>query len=215
MAKGYRTKHDVSFPVVVARTGEGENDYAAEGRNYPAGSLVYHDTLPPYLQKQAQEGKLDHVLDPIEDDEEFEHESNYVQAGEPEFGIFAAEHEAEAHALREAGHHVIPKQQLLESLSAGAPHAERYQNAVKEAGLDRRPNQEWMAQAESESGRIPDHFLQGAETRSGMPHNRGPAVQSEDDENADESEESDSPASRPRPGGQAETADSSSSGSGD
>lgn len=206
MAKGYRTKHDVAFPVVIAKVSD--DDYATEGRNYPAGSIVHYETLPPHVQKRVDSGELDDTLEPMEDDE-FESEQSYTQA-DPEFGIFVAEHEAEAHALREAGHHVIPKDQALESMSSGQGWARQYQDAVRERGLDRRPMQEEMAKAEGPEGRVPDHLLHGLETRSGTPHNRGPVHQQrddeeyEDDEGQDESE-SEEPASRPRPPGETET----------
>lgn len=196
MAKGYRAKHDVSFPRIVARVSD--DDWAAEGTNYTAGSIIPHDSLPPHVQKRIENGELDDTLDPMDDDE-YESEASYSEGGEPEFGVFVAEHEAEAHALRMAGHHVIPKSQVLESLSAGQEHAARYQDAVREHGMDRRPMQEAMAKAEGDEGRVPGHLLEGLETRSGIPHNRGPqAREHEVDEAEDQSEEES--ASRPHPG---------------
>lgn len=170
MAKAYRAKHDVSFPRVLSRSGEGENaTEATEGTNYPAGSIVRHDTLPRHVQERVESGDLDHTLEPMSD-EDAEATEGYGDV-EPEYGVFVAEHEAEAHALEAAGHYVVPQEQVMEVLSSGEEHKARYQAAVKEAGLDRRPNQEFLAQ---ERERVPDHVLYGAQTPAGVPHNRGP-----------------------------------------
>lgn len=192
-ASAYRAITDVSFPKVVAKISD--DDYAVEGVNYPAGSLIPHGNLTPRDQKRAESGELDHLLAPVNDGE---YDRSLDFESEPEFGIFVAEHEAEAHALREAGHHVIPKTQVLESLSGSAKHVADYQAAAEAAGVTERPAQAYMAQAESDAGRIPDHLLHGTETRSGMPHNRGLQNPPEDDEGVEEGSD-DSPTTRARP----------------
>jgi hypothetical protein len=199
MAKGYRAKVDVSFPKVIAKLGE--NDEAVEGVNYPAGSLIRHDSLQKHVKDRIESGELDWALDPVEDDE-FDSEIGVQEHGESSTGVFIAEHEAEAHALRMGGHIVVPKDQALEAASAGQQHAADYQRAVREHGLDRRPAQEHYAGAESEEGRVPDHFLHGAETRTGLPHNRGPQQAESDESDTEGDRESDSEATvaaRPRP----------------
>jgi hypothetical protein len=199
--KGYRAIADVSFPKPIAQISE--DDWATEGVNYPAGSLIPEDHLTPHARKQAAAGELSHVIEPVDEDS-FDQEFEHQQSGEPTTGVFIAEHEAEAHALRMGGHIVVPQQQALEAASTASEHHARYQAAAKEYGLDRRPAQEAMAAAETDEGRVPDEFLHGMETRTGLPHHRGPGpagVQQEDqEENEDSGSESeDSTAPRPRP----------------
>lgn len=176
MAKSYRAKRDVTFPRVLSSTGEGEDfTEVVEGTNYPAGSVISHNTLREFDKGRAERGELEHLLDPMDDEEA---ESAQAYTGEPEHGIFIPEHEAEAHALLVAGHQVVPKEQALESLSSGEEHAANYQRAVREHGLDHRPIQEHLAQVGQE--RVPDEVLYGAETPAGVPHNRGPAHEEND-----------------------------------
>lgn len=189
MAKGYRTLSDVAFQKPIAQISE--NDWAVEGVNYAAGSLIPEAHLTPFVRSEAEAGKLDHLLAPVEDDE-FDQEFGYQQQGEPTTGVFIAEHEAEAHALRMGGHIVVPKDQALEAAAASTEHHGRYQKAAENAGLSHRPAQAAMAAAESEEGRVPDHWLEGSETRTGLPHNRGPVGQrqSESEEGYEEEPES-------------------------
>jgi hypothetical protein len=211
MAKYYQARQDVSIPRVVSTTGEGDDaTHETEGVNYNAGSMVRAEDMTPRDRKRAESGELEHLLIPLDEDQ-----ARQLAAGgeEPEFGVFIAEHEAEAHALEAYGHQVVPADQALEAASASAEHARAYQEAVKEHGLDRRPAQEAMAQ---DRERVPDEWLQGAETRSGLPHNRGPAEQqggeSEQDDGDDgsESSESTATATRPRPGAENTASDSDS-----
>lgn len=199
MANYYRAKQDVSIPRVVSKiSGEGENaQYETEGQNYPAGAVIRASEMTPHHREQAESGKFDHVLEAVSDEDA---ENFGPGADEPEFGIFIAEHEAEAHALEQYGHHVIPREQELEALSASAEHVAAYQRAVKEAGLDRRHAQEAMHPNQRQ--RVPDHVLYGAETRTGQPHNRGAAEDQgyegdEGEEGGDQSEQE--VAARPRP----------------
>jgi hypothetical protein len=196
MAKAYRVKHDVSFPRVISR-GEEEGEYATEGANYPAGSILHHNTMTPRDQRRAEEGDLDHLLEPLSDEDASNYEG-YDGSQEPEVGVFIPEHEAEAHALEAAGHHVVPKSQVLELQARGQEHAARYQEAVKDAGMDRRPNQEFLAQ---ERDRIPDEILTGSESPSGAPHNPGPEERPDSPQTQENAGEDSSPeeAARPRP----------------
>jgi predicted DNA-binding protein (UPF0251 family) len=196
MADAYRAKADVSIPRPVAKlSGEGDEAvYATEGVNYPAGSHILASNMEPHVRKRAEAGELDHLLEPasLED-------AQNAPVGEPEFAVFVPEHEAEAHVLEQYGHTIVPQEQELEVLSLGAERAAEYQQAVKDAGLDRRPAQEVM-QAERE--RVPDEVLEGHETRTGLPSNREPVIQYEPEGDPAERVHTDptAPAPRPRPG---------------
>lgn len=201
MANYYRARQDVSVPRVVDQA-EDDGPEVTEGVNYAAGSLIRSSDMTARHRKQAEEGDLDHLLMPISDDDA---QNLAVGGGEPEFGIFIAEHEAEAHALEAYGHQVVPTQQALELSSVSNEHAKAYQEAVKNAGYDRRPAQEYFAR---ERERVPAEVLHGAETHSGLPHNRGipeDAVEASESDGVEESDDSESGAeTRPAPG----TADS-------
>jgi hypothetical protein len=197
--KAYRAKHDVSFPRVIAKVGEGDRmEYVTEGTNYAAGSVILHDDLPPHVQKGIEDGSLDHLVEPLEGElraDEVEAVRRSVAMGEPEFGVFVAEHEAEAHALEQYGHAVVPKDQELELLSSSEDYHRQYMDQVKEHGMDRRPNQE--ATSPENRQRIPDEMLAGGGTRSGLPYNQGPVqVPSVQEENP---EEGSGEAARPAP----------------
>lgn len=173
MAKAYRTKRDVSFPRVLSTTGSKEGgDYfeATEGVNYAAGGIVPHHSLPSFVKDEIEEGNFDHVLEPIEDDDEAASELEGVQ--DEEYGVFVPEHEAEAHALFAAGKGVVPKDQAMELDTATEEYHHQYQQAVKDQGHDRRPVQEYLAEAAVE--RFPDEVLTGRETHAGLPHERHP-----------------------------------------
>lgn len=174
MAKAYRTKRDVSFPRVLSTSGSREGgDYfeATEGTNYAAGGIVPHDSLPSFVKDQIEQGAFEHVLDPIEDDDEAASELAGVQ--DEEYGVFVPEHEAEAHALFAAGKGVVPREQAMEELGNDTEEYHRqYQAAVKEGEHDRRPVQEYLAKAAQE--RVPSEILTGRETNAGLPHERHP-----------------------------------------
>jgi hypothetical protein len=169
-AKAYRALHDVTLPRVIAKIkGEGDTaEYATEGVNYPVGSVIHHDSLTPRDKERIKEHQLDHLLEPVSDAMAEAYPQHEV---EPEFGVFVAEHEAEAFALEQYGHTVIPKDQELELLSADAQHAKEYQEQAKKAGLDRRPHLEAMHQRHRQ--RVPGELLLGTEQRTGVPHYRG------------------------------------------
>jgi hypothetical protein len=198
MPEYYRAKQDVSIPRVVSRIhGEGEDaQFETEGVNYPAGSLIKVSEMTPHHRERAESGDFDHLLEPVSGEDA---EAYGPGADEPEFGIFVAEHEAEAHALEQYGHHVIPKEQELEALSGSAEYARQYQQAAAEAGLSRRANQEAMHPDNRE--RVPDEVLYGAETRTGQPHNRGPeqSFEGQDGDEQEQVSEDNAQAARPRP----------------
>jgi hypothetical protein len=210
MAKVYQAVADVSIPKPVAKLepDKEDSDWVTEGVTYPRGALISEDWLTPRDRKRAEAGELSHVLQ--ESDHEIPEGAEAVGAfNEPEQGVFIPEHEAEATALKIAGHVVVPKEQSMELLSSSAKHAAEYQAAAHEHGADRRPVVEMLQQ---ESERVPDEMLYGSETPAGTPHYRGaPGGQGQDDdddseengseENDSDSEDGDSEvAARPAPG---------------
>lgn len=190
MAKAYRARHDVTLPRVIAEVDrEGQDPLLeTEGITYPVGSAVLEKNMTPRDRKRAESGELDHLLEPLDVSDEQVDQIASSGGGEPEFGVFVAEHEAEAHALLQYGHHVVPDDQVQEVQASGSQHAADYQRAAAEHGLDRRPAQEAMAQPRE---RVPDELLTGGETRTGAPFNRGP----EGPVSAEETGESDSESS--------------------
>lgn len=169
--KIYRLKHDSSFPKVLSKLskeGDDNDVYATEGRNYPAGSFIKEEDMHPRDAKRAENGELDHLL-------ELTSEEDYQAAGgdrlNSDYGLFIPEHENEAHILSEYGHAVVNDQQKTELMTGGIHHAAGYGAQVKEAGYDRRPKNEAAVAAREE--RIPEEFLVGGETPTGLPHERG------------------------------------------
>ena len=138
--------------------------------NYAAGSYVLASNMLPRDRKRAEVGELDHLLEPasLEDAEN-------EPVGEPDRALFVPEHEAEAHILEQYGHQVVPREQELEVLSTGAERAAQYQEAVKEHGLDERPVQ--AANSEPRES-VPAEALEGHETRTGLPTDREPHIES-------------------------------------
>lgn len=192
--KVYQATADVSIPKPVAKVdpSKEDSDWVTEGMTYPRGSLISEDWLTPRDRQRAEAGELSHVLQ----DSDQELSEDVVPGGafnEPEQGVFIPEHEAEATALKIAGHVVVPKEQQMEVLSASAQHHADYQAAVKERGLDKRPVVEMLQQ---ESERVPDEVLYGAETPTGLPHYRGV----EGEQGQDDDEDSEEETTRPAPG---------------
>ncbi len=171
MANAYQIKRDTVFPRVVSvieREGQ-EPFYETIGVSYAAGQTILALNMTPRDQERAASGALDHLIEAIPGDVDVQEagvESSMI-------GAFIPEHEAEAHALAQSGHIVIPREQVLRALSSGADYKRDYQQAVKDAGLDRRPAQEHYAERRDQEV-LPDEALIGSETRSGMPHNAGP-----------------------------------------
>lgn len=194
MGKSYVAVADVTIPRVISNEDDLE---VTESVNYPAGSLISEDDMTERDKGRASSGELGHLLREAGDDDQSRGDGQ-----EPEFGVFVAEHEAEAHALEQYGHVVVPDDQALELGSKSAEYHAKYAEAVKEHGLDRRPAQEAMAQPRE---RVPDEVLQGAETRSGHPHDVAPpgfaASQESAGENSEsEGDDSSSESPRQRPG---------------
>lgn len=111
MAEAYKVKGEVSLPRAirplyddsVARSGV--ELYQTEGRSYRVGDYVLAKDITPPLRKRAEEGKLDHLLEPVDLDEANEWLNE--QARNARVSTFTPEHATEAHALKLGGHDVV------------------------------------------------------------------------------------------------------------
>jgi hypothetical protein len=193
----YQAMNDVTLQRVIGRTGGGDDaEEITESVTYPAGSAVQANSLPSHLRERVEAGELGGMLRPLSGDEA--EAAKNAPVGEPEFGVFVAEHEAEAHALEQYGHVVVPEDQAMEAQSSSADYQRQYQQAAAEHGLSDRPNLAATNPANRE--RVPDEVLQGAETRTGLPYNRGPVEGATTSEEAEEnSEEGGEEPTRPAP----------------
>jgi len=135
MADAYKLKADVSFPEPLGLTGEGDEQevLGVIGRNYAAGDYVLASALTPRDRERADSGELDHLLEPA-DLEEAQQALSVVERG-----LFIPEHEAESVVLMEAGHEIVPRDQVLELKAAGAEAAMNAQEEAKADGADERP----------------------------------------------------------------------------
>lgn len=128
MADAYKLKADASFPEPLT---ESDDVYAVLGRNYAAGDYVLARALTKRDRERAENGDLDHLLEPASMED--------AEVAGSEKGLFIPEHEAESVALLEYGHQIVPRDQLLELASAGAEEAGQALEAAKEDGADERP----------------------------------------------------------------------------
>jgi len=139
MAEAYKVKADVSLPKAIRKADEladGTQVYETEGRTYAAGEYVLASDLTPRDKDRAENGDLDHVLEPADVDEAKQAIADAASAK----GLFIPEHEAEREVLVRYGHEVVPRSEVLELKSAGADAARENLEAAKEAGVDERPN---------------------------------------------------------------------------
>jgi hypothetical protein len=136
MAEAYKVKQDVSLPKAIRPLYDGSvakdglELYQTEGRNYAAGSYVLAEDITPPLRKKAEDGELDHVLEPVDVNEAQEVLAEQRRASM--VSTFVPEHATEAHALELAGHDVeesdsgeqlvpdVPVDQSTEQVLAGA-----------------------------------------------------------------------------------------------
>jgi hypothetical protein len=135
--EAYRVLADTSIPKAVDRLEdgpEGEARYSHTGVAYSEGDYVFASEITPPLRERAENGELDHILEPCSLDEA--QEARAVV----EVGTFIPEHEAEAVILDNYGHRTVPKDQLLELKSAGADAAKEAIEASREDDADQRPN---------------------------------------------------------------------------
>jgi hypothetical protein len=136
MADAYKLKADASFPRVIreATTIHGETVQETEGFNYQTGGYVLAENMTPRDRERAENGDLDHILEPADRDEAL------AAIDAVEHGTFIPDHEAEAFILEGYGHHVVPRDQVLELKSAGADDAKAALEASRKDGADERPN---------------------------------------------------------------------------
>lgn len=139
MAEAYRVLADTAIPRALRLVSEDEiagKQYETEGVSYAAGDVLLAEDITPPLREQAENGDLESLLEPISRSE-YDEAKNL--AGDPQYGVFIPEHEAESVAMREYGHQTVPRDQVLELLSAGADAARETLEAGKEDGADERP----------------------------------------------------------------------------
>lgn len=130
MADAYKLKADTSFPRVLRETSDGQEE--VEGRAYNAGDYVLAADLNARDRDRAENGELDHLL------EESSVEDAEAAQLVNEFGVFIPEHEAQRVILEEAGHKIVPRDQVLELKSAGADEArEQFEGAIEDDASER------------------------------------------------------------------------------
>lgn len=140
MADAYRVKADVSLPRAIREVEElvdGTKVYETVGVNYAEGQYVLAEEINPRDRERAENGELDHLLEPVDRDEA--EKARALDSSQAQYQTFIAEHEAEAVVLREYGHEVVPREQVLELRSQGAEEAREALELAKEEGLDERP----------------------------------------------------------------------------
>lgn len=135
----YRVLADTSIPKAAGRLEDGPNGeerYSNVGVAYDAGSVVLAEDISPLVRQRAENGDLDHLLEPISRDEALAH----LAGANIDQGVFIPEHEAEEVILDAAGHRTVPKDQLLELKSAGADAARQGFEDATADDADARPN---------------------------------------------------------------------------
>lgn len=111
MAEAYKVKQDVSLPKAIRPLYDGSvakdglELYQTEGRNYAAGDYVLAEDITPPLRKLAEDGELDHVLEPVDVNEAQEVLDELRRSSM--LSSFVPEHATEAHAMELAGHEVL------------------------------------------------------------------------------------------------------------
>lgn len=147
MADAYKLIADGTFPEVIRTVVnvEGVEINETVGRTYNAGDYVLAEHLTPRDRERAENGELDHLLEAA-DRGEAEAALSAVDRG-----TFIAEHEAERYILKDAGHSVVEKDQVLELRSAGAEAAQDALAASKSSGAYERNITEKPAEKVSEA----------------------------------------------------------------
>lgn len=172
----YKVKADVSLPRAIREAGElvnGDKLYETEGRTYAAGEYVLAEDITPPLRKRAEEGELDHLLEPVSRKE--------ALAGQEAVSpVFVPEHEAERVVLEQGGATTVPRDQVIE-LRAGAQFGDEAKEALeaaKEEGRDERPGLTAGEVPDLNSGenivekdkeRVDEARLEGVEQPPGLP----------------------------------------------
>lgn len=138
MADAYKIKADTTLPKalrVIEERIDGSKVYEQTGILYEAGSYVLAEDISPDVRERAENGGLDHLLEPV-DRSEAEDFLRMVD-GVPK-GVFVPEHEVEAEALLDAGHSILDREEKLKLRSAGADAAQQAQAEALADGADQR-----------------------------------------------------------------------------
>jgi hypothetical protein len=201
MADAYRLKADTSIPKAIREVEElvnGEKLYETTGVNYAAGDYVLARDITPPVRERAENGELDHLLEPVS----LEEAEKWIAENSNEFGVYIPEHEAESVILEEYGHQIVPRDQVLDLKSAGSDAAKEVVEAAKSEGADERPaltasevesiSDGDKAVVPKDSKRVEDSALEGVEQPPGVPVGSTKA--------AAEGEETEAPKPRQRPG---------------
>jgi hypothetical protein len=154
MAEAYKVKQDVSLPRAirplyddsVAR--QDMELYQTEGRSYKVGEYVLAEDITPPLRKMAEEGELDHLLEPVDYDEASEWLKEQGRYGRVR--SFVPEHATEAHALKLGGHEVVESDsgEVLLSEPEVDPSTEQVLKGADEVPLEE------TTEAKSQSGEL-------------------------------------------------------------
>jgi hypothetical protein len=132
----YRLKADTSIPRalrVLDEDAEGNPVYQTEGRNYAEGDVVLANDITPPVRERAENGDLDHLLEPIS-------QSEYDEAIATSDLTFVPEHEAERVVLENAGRPTAGTDVILNLNAQGGEAAAEALETAKKEGRDERPN---------------------------------------------------------------------------
>lgn len=141
-AEAYRTKGDVSLSRAIRKLDddpEGRPIYSKVGVAYAEGDVVYASEISPDTRERIENGQHPaQLLEEISADEAREVREENAAAGQ--YSTFIPEHGQESRILKQYGHDVVPREEVLEMMSEGAEEAKEAQEAAKEDGADERPN---------------------------------------------------------------------------
>lgn len=136
MADAYRLKADTTFhhPIRFAEElADGTEVFEVNPVSYNAGDYLLASELSKRDQERAANGDLDHLLEPVSVQEVEEARSV------DESNVYVPEHEVERYILKDAGHTVVERDQLVELKAAGAENAREAIELAKSDGRDERP----------------------------------------------------------------------------
>jgi len=131
----YKVLQDTVLKVSLRRVVniDGVEIEEGTGQVFGAGEYVLADELTTADRERAENGDLDHLLEPA--DKQGAEEARAVVST----GLHIPEHEVERYALLDAGHRVIEKDQVLELRSAGADAYRESLEASKEGPNEGNP----------------------------------------------------------------------------
>lgn len=213
MAEAYKLKADASLPSVVrtVKNAEGVEIQETAGANYAAGSYVLASDLTPRHRERAENGDLDHLLEAV----------SLTEAQEglalvSDYGTFIPEHEAERVIMKEYGHQVVERDQVLELKAAGSDAAKSAIEASRQDGADERPalteaksfvevpsiqqsQEDGAAVLPKDAEQVPEEALEGVEQPPGLPV--GSTLAAAEGEDVEAKSAAKRKAARSRPGG--------------